>query len=216
MRDATSVGPQDRRSRDTPRDSRQPQGRTTRRHNRSLAFVMGRGVPGRLSRRARTGLAALLGVSVFLLVVPAALGAPPSPASGSFSGTTSVVHLRTADGITFLTLAATRTLTGDFVGVLVSQDFVSIRSDGSLTEHASGTFTGTVRGSAVGTATFVYEGSGSAVTGAITLAATVLNGNGGLDGLHAEGLVDVQLTGPSSFVGTYSLSVQFSLSGATG
>ncbi len=169
-------------------------------------------MPGRLGRRARTVLAALLGVSVFLLILPAALGAPPSSASGSFSGTTSVAHVRTADGTTFLTLAATRTLTGDFAGVLVSQDFVAIQSDGSLTEHASGTFTGTVQGSPVGTATFVYEGSGSAVTGAITLTATVFNGTGGLDGLHAEGLVDVQLTGASSFVGTYSLSVQFSSS----
>ena len=152
-------------------------------------------------------------VRLCLLLVPVVLFAPvgttgaaaspPTPASGTFTYTSSTFNsVRTAGGNTIIDVSATVSYDGTFTGTSTVEGRLIVHADGSANFHDVETFTGTVNG-VPGTVTFNLTGSNDSSL-ALHATATIIGATGGLAGihglLHEVGSVQIP-TGP---FGTYS------------
>jgi hypothetical protein len=148
----------------------------------------------------------LLLVPVVLFAAAGTTGAaasPPTPASGTFTYTSSSFNsVRTAGGNTIIELSATVSYDGTFTGTSTVEGTLIVHADGSANFHDVETFTGTVSG-VPGTVTFNLTGSNDSSL-ALHATATIIGATGGLAGLHgvlhAVGSVQIP-TGP---FGTYN------------
>ena len=152
-------------------------------------------------------------VRLCLLLVPLVLFAaagttgaaasPPTPASGTFTYTSSSFNsVRTAGGNTIIEVSATVSYDGTFTGTSTVEGTLIVHADGSANFHDVETFTGTVNG-VPGTVTFNLTGSNDSSL-ALHATATIIGATGGLAGLHGvlHEVGSVQIpTGP---FGTYN------------
>ena len=134
----------------------------------------------------------------------------PVSGSGTFQITFVPASVETADGNTFITFNFVETTTGFLAGTRVGQGSLVIHPDGPVNARDSGIFTGTLGGSAPGTAFGHVEVSGtfSASTGLLEVSA----GTGGLTGAHAQFVASGHAIGTTSLAGTYIGQAQFSAS----
>ena len=140
-----------------------------------------------------------------VLLMPIASASTPASATGSFTATVTITSISQADGNTIITAIETQTLSGFLTGTRIANGVEIIHPDGTFNAHDTGTFTGTVNGMS-GTA--VITGS-STDTGASGSGQFVEQGTAGLAGLHAQGIFQPMVTGPSTVTGTYSLQYHF-------
>ena len=118
--------------------------------------------------------------------------AKPVSASGSTSDCECVTEIGSAGPNTIITLSINVTFTGTFAGTWVGTERDVVYSDGSVTIHGSGVFTGSVSGKS-GTMVFTYAGvAGTASPFPIGSPGDLVNwvvdqGTGGLAGLHGQG-----------------------------
>lgn len=149
--------------------------------------------------------------AAFAIAVFAALSAmpqlsaasPPSTGSGAYTVTGFVTtDVRTTDdGNVVIVGTETAVLTGTLEGTFVHDVTIAIQTDGSLTFHGTGTFSGTVDGVSGG---FEYSIRGKGVLGpaaALHGTLTILSGSGGLVDLAGRGTFQgIPMTG-----GTYAV-----------
>jgi hypothetical protein len=130
----------------------------------------------------------LLGVATAsgtLMAVPAS-ATPPTPGPGTFAVVTATTtDVRTAGGNTFITVERTAALTGTFTGTATDTVMLVMHSNGTTSARGEGTCVCTI-GARAGTFDYHFQGSGTFPT---TLSGryVVRHGEGGLEGLHAEG-----------------------------
>jgi hypothetical protein len=150
-----------------------------------------------IKQQLRRAFFALAIVGAALTLPSADAGKPgaaakPVSASGSLSDCECVTEIGSAGPNTIITLSIKATFTGTFTGTWVGTERDVIYSDGSVTIHASGVFTGSVSGKS-GTAVLTYIGvAGTASPFPAGSPGTSVNwvadqGTGGLAGLHGEG-----------------------------
>lgn len=99
---------------------------------------------------------------------PAWAASGPHPASGTFLVTSVTVDsIRAADGNTIVVFRASGITTGTFDGPFTETDREVIRPDGSITDQAKGTQSGTLGTCGTGSVRYVAEvtGTASALTG---------------------------------------------------
>jgi len=153
-------------------------------------------------------LVAIVFTSVACLCVGGigAQAATPMSGSGTFQVTFVPVSVETADGNTFIRFNFVETTTGLLAGTRVGQGSLVIHPDGTLTARDSGIFTGTLGGSAPGTAIGNVEVSGtfSASMGQLE----VSDGTGGLTDAQAKLVASGHAVGPTSLAGTYTGQAQ--------
>ena len=146
-----------------------------------------------------------------------AAAAPPSPASGTLTYTSSTFNsTRTAGGNLIADLSATVAYTGTFNGTSSLHGTLILHPDGTASAHDVETFTGTVTVDGVshtGTVTFALNGGSPPTTGSVLLfdaTDTIISATDGLAGLHGVlsevGTVPDPAVGP---VGTYTGQVLF-------
>lgn len=120
-----------------------------------------------------------------LMAVPAS-ATPPSPAAGTFAVVTATTTgVRTADGNTFITLERTAVISGTFTGTAVDTVTLVMHSNGTTSARGDGTCVCAV-GALAGTFDYRFEGSGTFPT-SLSGHYVVRHGEGGLEGLHAQG-----------------------------
>jgi acid phosphatase len=133
--------------------------------------------------------------------------AKPTPASGSFAGSSTVIDSRPADGNTIITSADTFVIAGTLAGTCSGEEMDVIHPDGSVTVQGTCTFTGGVFGLS-GAATVLFDATG--IAGASAQGQFVIKGSsGGLAYLHGQGTFEFTVTGPGTFSGAYSGEIHF-------
>lgn len=140
-------------------------------------------------------------VASLVLFGPTTYASTPSPASGAWAITITSESVSTSDGNTIIAFTFNETITGTGAGTRVGSGRLVIHPDGTLNAHDSGTFTGTIGGLS-GTATATADASGTLA--ALTGHVEVVDGAGGLAGVHATLFIVGSATGPSSLAGTYT------------
>jgi len=141
-----------------------------------------------------------------VLLMPIASASTPASATGSFTATVTITSISQADGNTIITAIETQTLSGFLTGTRIANGVEIIHPDGTFNAHDTGTFTGTVNGrSETAIITGSSTGTGASGTGQFV----VEQGTAGLAGLHAQGIFQPTVTGPSTVTGTYSLQYHF-------
>ena len=119
--------------------------------------------------------------------VPAANATLPRPISGTvFETSAFLTSIRFVDGNIIGTNNFTGVNTGDFNGTFVGTQMFIVHLNGSVEQQGSGTFTGTLFGSAVGTSHFSFRNKFSTLDGIDHGRAEDNQGTGGLAGVHAE------------------------------
>ena len=101
-----------------------------------------------------------------------------------------VIESRTADGNTFFTVVAQVEFTGGVAGTATTTNSFIENATGFATVRVSGTFTGTVSGSSIGTARMLATFTGMFVPGMLCNEQgqmTLGSGTQGLAGLHGQG-----------------------------
>ena len=141
-----------------------------------------------------------------VLLMPIASASTPASATGSFTATVTITSISQADGNTIITAIETQTLSGFLTGTRIANGVEIIHPDGTFNAHDTGTFTGTVNGRS-GTAIITGSSTGTGASG--TGQFVVEQGTAGLAGLHAQGIFQPTVTGPSTVTGTYSLQYHF-------
>jgi len=131
----------------------------------------------------------------------------PVSGSGTFTITFVPAPERTADGNTIIDYTFIENTLGLFDGTRVGSGSLVIHADGSFNTANTGVFTGTIAGRS-GTADMSFRGSGTFASAGGSY--TVTNGTGGLAGVQAEGKDSGSATGPTTFVGNYTMTVNFS------
>jgi hypothetical protein len=145
-------------------------------------------------------------IPTILLIIPAAHGASPTPASGTIVGTFPIVGMQVAGENTIIQFSSAFVITGTLSGTCTGVERDVIHQQSSRTFFGSCSFVGTVNGRS-GTALIMYEGSGSLASFGGT--AVAHGGAGGLTGLSWQASWSAQVTGPNSAAGTYSGRVLF-------
>ena len=126
-------------------------------------------------------------IAAALAALPAvpASASPGSPATGTFSPVTmTIISTRTDGGNTFVTANRTAALAGTFAGPTTDTVTIVFHADGTTSARGQGTCACTVGGIS-GTLSYQFVGSGifpSSASGKY-----LIQGSGGLAGLHAEG-----------------------------
>ncbi len=141
-----------------------------------------------------------------ILLVPMASASTPASATGSFTATVTVTSISQADGNTIIAAIETQTLSGFLTGTRIATGVEIIHADGTFNAHDSGTFTGTVNGMS-GTAVITGSSTGIGASGSGQFVVEL--GTAGLAGLHAQGMFQPTVTGPTTVTGTYSLQYHF-------
>ena len=141
-----------------------------------------------------------------VLLMPIASASTPASATGSFTATVTITSISQADGNTIITAIETQTLSGFLTGTRIANGVEIIHPDGTFNSHDTGTFTGTVNGRS-GTAVITGSSTGIGASGSGQFVVEL--GTAGLAGLHAQGIFQPTVTGPSTVAGTYSLQYHF-------
>jgi len=141
-----------------------------------------------------------------VLLMPIASASTPASATGSFTATVTITSISQADGKTIITAIETQTLSGFLTGTRIANGVEIIHPDGTFNAHDTGTFTGTVNGMS-GTAVITGSSTDTGASGSGQF--VVEQGTAGLAGLHAQGIFQPTVTGPSTVTGTYSLQYHF-------
>lgn len=145
-----------------------------------------------------------------LSLVSVANATKSSAGTGSFTSSSSIVHMRNAGENIVLDTKFTLTLTGIFTGKCVGTSHSVMLPDGHATAHGVCTFTGSMRGGESGgpsgTAVLRFQaiGEGASFQGHDVIE----QGTAGLAGIHATGTFQGMTTGATS-EGTYSANVHF-------
>ena len=158
------------------------------------------------TRTGKTLKPLLLLLLSLILLVPMASASTPASATGSFTGTVAITSISQADGNTIITAIETQTLSGFLTGTRIATGVEIIHPDGTFSAHDSGTFTGTVNGRS---GSVVITGSGTGTGASCSGQFVVEQGTAGLAGLHAQGMFQPTVTGPTTVTGTYSLQYHF-------
>jgi hypothetical protein len=137
----------------------------------------------------------------------AAQASTPVSGSGTFTISFVPVAERTADGNTIIDYTFTENTLGIFDGTRVGSGSLVFHADGSFNTANTGIFTGTIAGRS-GTAEMSFRGSGTFASAGGSY--TVTHGTDGLAGVQAEGKDSGSATGPTTFVGIYTMTVNFS------
>jgi hypothetical protein len=154
-------------------------------------------------------------VTVALVVMPGAVAAPPTEASGTFTTTSATLNIiREAGGNTIIDLTSTVAYTGTFTGTSTVHGILIFHSDGVGAQfppwranfHDVEVFTGTVNG-VPGTVTFNLNGSNDPAA-AVKATDTIVSATGDLAGLSGV-LSQDGTVGPGGPVGTYTGQIQF-------
>jgi len=152
-------------------------------------------------------LVSLVAVFEVAGVSGAAAASPTTPASGTFTYTSSTFNnVRQADGNTLIDLSATVSYTGTFSGTSTVQGTLIFHPDGTANFHDIEIFTGTVNG-VPGTVTFNLARAGSVAQSAGSFQGNdvIVSGTGDLANLRGVlnevGTVSAALPGP---LGTYT------------
>ena len=156
-------------------------------------------------KRLLTGLVASISLCLFTGTV--AQASTPVTGSGTFLFNLTPASSRTADGDTFITYTFHETISGIVSGTRVGQGSLVIHPDGTVNVSDSGVFSGTIAGSAPGTATLSAQASGTFAS--VTAQGVLSDGAGGLTGVHGVAFVTGAATGPTTFAGSYTQRVQF-------
>jgi len=128
----------------------------------------------------------VLAIAGSLLTLLTAEASPPEPASGEFFPCfTYAGPPRQVGNNTIVTFNISGTATGTLVGSFVGTELDIVHGDGSINLHGTALFTGSVDGRS-GTMVFSYEGIGNAVTGHETLRFVGRQGTGDLAGTYAN------------------------------
>ncbi len=161
-----------------------------------------------MSSTARARPLLVLVVAVLGLAgVTSAVAAPPTPASGTFTYTSSSFNsIRSAGDNTIIDTTGTVSYTGTFTGTSTLQGTLIIHADGSANFHDVETFTGTVNG-VPGTVTFNLAGRNDSA-GVVRARETIVSATGALAGL--QGVLEEVGTVPSfnGPEGTYTGQIQ--------
>ena len=148
---------------------------------------------------------AILGAAVG---VTGAAASPPTPASGTFTTTSSTVNsIRFDGGNVIIDLSGTVSYTGTFSGTSTINGTLIIHADGSANFHDGETFTGTVNGVS-GTVTLNLNGRNDS-TRAVQATDTIVGATGDLAGLHGVLSEVGTVTGPPGPLGTYTGQIEF-------
>lgn len=147
-------------------------------------------------------------VAFFCIGGATAQASTPTVGSGTFTVNLAPVSSRTADGNTFIDFTFSETISGLYSGTRIGQGSLVIHSDSTVVAHVSGVFTGTVAGSAPGTAILKGEAAGtfSNLIGQVQPS----DGTQGLAGIHGQAFVIARAVSSTTLVGRYSARVQFS------
>ena len=140
-----------------------------------------------------------------LLLAPIAYAMQPTAATGTFKFSLVYTGSQTADSNTILTFTGTTIDSGGFVGTLASTGTLVSHEDGSANVRASGTYTGTVLGSAPGTLSFTFDCQ--SIAAAVECNAVFERGTGGLAGYQAQGIAEGVFSSATAGAGTYSFDV---------
>jgi hypothetical protein len=125
------------------------------------------------------------------------LGARPEPASGEFFPCFNyAAPPRQVGENVIITFNISGTSTGTLTGSVVGTELDVVHRDGSITLHGSFFFTGSVNGRS-GTMVFTYEGIGNAVTGHENLRFVGRQGTGDLAGTYANVTAEGDVGAPS-------------------
>jgi len=158
-----------------------------------------------MSRRILTTAAAA--IALLCLGGTTAMASTPVSGAGTFQLTLAPVSTRSVDGNTFINFTFHETISGSWSGTRVGHGDLVIHPDGTVNVSDSGVFTGTVAGSAPGTAILSAEASGT--FSAVSAQGVIGDGTAGLTGVHGQAFVTGAATGPTSFAGTYTGRAQF-------
>jgi hypothetical protein len=158
-----------------------------------------------MRRRIIAIVAAAIAFSCFGGTV--AQASTPVSGSGTFLITLTPTSSRTADGNTFIDFTFHETIRGLYSGTRVGQGTFVLHADGTATARDSGVFTGSVAGSAPGTAILSVEAAGTFT--ALTAQVIATDGTAGLAGVHGQAFVTGTATSPTTFAGTYTGRAQF-------
>ena len=148
----------------------------------------------------------LLLLTSLILLIPMASASTPLSAAGSFTATVTITSVSQADGNTIITAIETQTLSGFLTGTRIADGVEIIHPDGTFNAHDTGTFTGTVNGLS-GTAVITGSSTGLGATGSGQFVIEL--GTAALAGLHAQGIFQPTVTGPTTVAGTYLLQYHF-------
>ncbi len=133
--------------------------------------------------------------------------ATPTPASGSFAGSSTVTDSRSAYGNTIITLADTFVIAGTLAGTCPGEERDVTHPDGTVTVHGTCTFAGGVFGLS-GAAAVLFDATG--IAGTSVQGQFVIEGSsGGFANLHGQGTFESTATGPGTFSGSYSGEIHF-------
>ncbi len=135
-----------------------------------------------------------------LLSIPLASATTPTPVTGGFTASFTVLSLRSSDGNTIINVGETATLTGPFTGTRTAVGFEIIHPDGTLNAHDTGTVNGM-------SGTLVITGDSTGFGAAGSGQFTVGQGTAGLECSHAQGPFQLTATGPTTTIDIYT--VQF-------
>jgi hypothetical protein len=125
----------------------------------------------------------------------------------NFSGNFTITHKSVVNNVTYLTVTTLRTLTGGMSGTFLAYEWGAIQANGSMWVSGTGTFVGTIMGSAPGLATISWQHATGTFGGSLAGVVLLSNGQKGLSELAGTGTVAVQFTGGYSFAGSYTLHV---------
>jgi hypothetical protein len=149
----------------------------------------------------------LPGIVTSSLLFTSAYASPPISGSGTYTITSFIITSTTyAGGNTISTATATVIDTGIMTGTFSATFRDVVHADGTSNEDGQGTFTGTVDGSASGTALCISPAS-TAAPNTVSGIFVCGHGTGGLAGLHAVLTIPVQPSSASIF--TYTVQFHF-------
>jgi drug/metabolite transporter superfamily protein YnfA len=134
----------------------------------------------------RTIFCALAIAGASLTLPSAEASGPPVPAYGGFSPCFIRTSARQVGENLIVAFDITGTGTGTLIGSFVGTELDVVHRDGSITLDGSLVFTGSVNRSPEGTLLFTYTGIGNANTGHETLHAAGTRGTRGLSGLYVN------------------------------
>jgi hypothetical protein len=138
-----------------------------------------------------------LAIAGVLLALPSAVAGRPMQASGEFFPCFNYAGPpRQVGENVIITFNISGTSTGTITGSVVGTELDVVHRDGSITLHGSFFFTGSVNGRS-GTMVFSYEGIGSAVTGHETLRFVGGQGTGDLAGTYVNVTAEGDVGAPS-------------------
>jgi hypothetical protein len=146
-------------------------------------------------------------ISLCCLSGTVAQASTPISGGGTFQFNLTPVSSRAADGNTFITYTFHETISGIISGTRDGQGSLVIHPDGTVNVSDSGVFSGTIAGSAPGTARLIANASGTFAS--VTAQGVFSDGAAGLAGVHGQAFVTGAATGPTSFGGAYTARAQF-------